>query len=42
MTDFINQMEPTYGKEEIKEVLDYLKSGGWIMEFKKTKEFEED
>lgn len=41
MADFINQMEPTYGKEEIKEVLDYLKSGGWIMEFKKTKEFEE-
>jgi len=41
MKKFINQMEPTYGKEEIKEVLDYLKSGGWIMEFKKTREFEE-
>ena len=41
MKKFINQMEPTYGKEEKKEVLDYLNSGGWIMEFKKTKEFEE-
>lgn len=41
MADFINQMEPTYGEEEKKEVLDYLNSGGWIMEFKKTKEFEQ-
>ena len=41
MADFINQMEPTYGKEEKKEVMDYINSGGWIMEFKKTKEFEE-
>jgi len=40
MADFINQMEPTYGEEEKKEVMDYLNSGGWIMEFKKTKEFE--
>lgn len=41
MTDFINQMEPTYREEEKKEVLDYLNSGGWIMEFKKTREFEQ-
>ena len=41
MKKFINQMEPTYGKEEKKEILDYLNSGGWIMEFKKTREFEE-
>lgn len=41
MADFINQMEPTYGEEEIKEVMGYLNSGGWIMEFKKTREFEQ-
>ncbi len=38
---FINQIEPVYGYEEIKAVNDYLKSGGWLMEFKKTQEFEE-
>lgn len=37
----INQMEPNYGKEEKKEVQDYLNSGGWIMEYKKTREFEQ-
>lgn len=37
---FINQMEPWYGKEEKKAILDYLNSGGWLMEFKKTEEFE--
>ena len=36
----INQMEPWYGKEEKKAVSDYLNSGGWLMEFKKTEEFE--
>ena len=36
----INQMEPWYGKEEKKAILDYLNSGGWLMEFKKTEEFE--
>jgi len=39
-TKFINQMEPWYGKEEKKAILDYLNSGGWLMEFKKTEEFE--
>jgi len=39
--NFINQIEPVYGKEEIKAVNDYLKSGGWLMEFKKTRELEE-
>ncbi len=38
--NFINQMEPVYGKEEIKAVNDYLRSGGWLMEYKKTREFE--
>lgn len=37
---FINQMEPWHGKEEKKAVVDYLDSGGWLMEFKKTEEFE--
>ncbi len=37
---FFNQMEPWYGEEEIQAVTDYLRGGGWIMEFKKTKEFE--
>jgi perosamine synthetase len=36
----INQMEPWYGKEEKKAILEYLNSGGWLMEFKKTEEFE--
>ena len=39
--NFINQIEPVYGKEEIKAVNDYLNSGGWLMEFKKTRELEE-
>ena len=38
--DFINQMQPTYGFEEKQAVIEYLNSGGWIMEFKKTREFE--
>jgi len=38
---FINQMEPWYGKEEINAVNDYLHSGGWLMEFKKTRELEQ-
>lgn len=38
--DFINQMQPTYGSEEKEAVIEYLNSGGWIMEFKKTREFE--
>ncbi len=39
-TKIINQMEPWYGKAEKKAILDYLNSGGWLMEFKKTEEFE--
>ncbi|OGN01560.1 MAG: aminotransferase [Candidatus Yanofskybacteria bacterium RIFCSPLOWO2_12_FULL_43_11b] len=40
MSKTINQMEPWYGKEEKKAILEYLNSGGWLMEFKKTEEFE--
>lgn len=37
----INQIEPWIGKEEKKAVSDYLDSGGWLTEFKKTEELEE-
>lgn len=38
---FINQMEPWYGEEEITAVTDYLRNGGWLMEFKKTRDLEQ-
>lgn len=38
--NFIHQSEPFYGKEERKAINDYLKSGGWLTDFKKTREFE--
>jgi perosamine synthetase len=37
---FIPQMEPWYGDEEKNALIDYLNSGGWLMEFRKTREFE--
>ncbi len=37
---FIPYMEPSYGAEEKRAVADYLNSGGWLAEFKKTEEFE--
>ena len=36
----INQMEPWLDEKEQNAVLEYLKSGGWLTEFKKTREFE--
>jgi len=39
MQKFINQVEPWYSDEEKKAIQEYLNSGGWIMEFKKTREF---
>ncbi|MDZ4232110.1 MAG: aminotransferase class I/II-fold pyridoxal phosphate-dependent enzyme, partial [Candidatus Pacearchaeota archaeon] len=36
----ISQMEPWLGSEERKAVNKYLQQGGWLTEFKKTKEFE--
>lgn len=36
----INQMEPWIGKEEEKALVSYLRSGGWLTEYKKTEEFE--
>ena len=32
----ILQIHPNFGKEEIRAIVKYLKSGGWITEFKKT------
>jgi len=37
---FIFQMQPWIGKEEQQAVSSYLKSGGWLTEFKKTEELE--
>jgi perosamine synthetase len=36
----INQMEPWIGPEEKQAVFQYLDSGGWLTEFKRTQEFE--
>ena len=36
----INQMEPWIGEEEKRALIEYLDSGGWLTEFKKTREFE--
>jgi len=35
-----NQVEPWIGDEEKKAMVEYLDSGGWLTEFKKTREFE--
>ena len=37
----INQMEPWIGEEEKRALIEYLDSGGWLTEFKKTREFEQ-
>src|SRR6516165_5157842 len=36
----IPQYEPWFGDEEAAAVCEYMRSGGWIMEFRKTREFE--
>ena len=38
--DYIPQMEPLFGEEEGKALNEYMSSGGWVTEFKKTEEFE--
>ena len=40
MSDFIFQMEPWFGQEEARAIQDYMSSGGWLTEFRKTEEFE--
>lgn len=37
----INRIEPWIGEEEKKAMTEYLDSGGWLTEFKKTREFEQ-
>ena len=37
----INQMEPWIGEEEKHAMMEYLNSGGWLTEFRKTREFEQ-
>ena len=39
--EFINQMEPLIEIEEKRAVNEYMESGAWLTEFKKTKEFAE-
>ena len=39
--DFINQMEPSFDEKERDALFEYMNSGGWVTEFKKTREFEE-
>jgi len=36
----INQVEPWIGDEEKQAMIEYLDSGGWLTEFRKTQEFE--
>ena len=36
---FIPQMEPWFDVEEKDALSEYMGSGGWVTEFKKTKEF---
>lgn len=39
--DFIPQMEPWFDENEARAVYEYMKSGGWVTEYQKTREFEE-
>lgn len=38
---WIHQMEPWFGEEEKRALIEYMDSGGWLTEYKKTREFEE-
>ncbi|MBA7491960.1 GDP-perosamine synthase [subsurface metagenome] len=40
-TKKINQMEPLLGEAEKRAMSEYLDAGGWLTEFKKTREFEQ-
>ncbi len=40
MAEFINQMEPWIDANEVDHMSEYLNSGAWLTEFKKTEEFE--
>lgn len=38
---YVNQMEPWIDEHEVRHMTEYLRSGGWLTEFRKTAEFEE-
>ena len=38
---FINQMEPNFDHRETEALCKYMEDGGWVTEFKKTREFEQ-
>ena len=38
---FINQIEPSIDENEVNHMTEYLQSGAWLTEFKKTSEFED-
>lgn len=38
---YVNQMEPWVDENEVRHMTEYLRSGGWLTEFRKTAEFEE-
>ena len=38
--NFIPQMEPWFDENETRALHEYMKSGGWVTEFRKTREFE--
>lgn len=38
--DFIYQVEPYITENEVEAVTDYLRSGGWLTEYKRTEQFE--
>ncbi len=37
---FINQMEPSFDNNELEALNEYMLAGGWVTEFRKTREFE--
>lgn len=39
--EFIEQMKPSFDENERKALNDYMLEGGWVTEFKKTREFED-
>lgn len=39
--NFINQMEPSFDMNEANHLNEYMLSGGWVTEFKKTRQFED-
>jgi len=39
--NFIPQMEPWFDENEVNAITSYMKSGGWLTEFKQSKKFEE-